>query len=159
MISPTTMLANDIVGWYTRTSTSAVTSLCPELILHTKSKWIKNGTNVWQIKPNQIKCCFLETGQNWSTRRKTYRIREGNQHNQPTYDAESENRARATLVKGERFHHYAHPAPLATLKWKMLCSFICSCTKGEMIYPLITKFITPCYKIALNCSPKAILQV
>ena len=52
MMSPTTMLADDIVGWYTRTSTSAPFSLCHALLLHTESKstskWIKNGTNVWQ---------------------------------------------------------------------------------------------------------------
>ena len=54
-----------------------------------------------QIKSNQIKCCFLETGQNRNIRRKTYWIREGNQPTQPTYDAESGNRARATLVEGE----------------------------------------------------------
>ena len=47
MISPTTILADDIVGWYTRTSTSAVTSLCPELILHTKRKNEKQMNKEW----------------------------------------------------------------------------------------------------------------
>ena len=67
-----------------------------------------------QIKLNQMKCWFLERGENRSTRRKTCRSRVENQQTQPTYDAEPENRARDTLVEGERSHHYANPAPLTT---------------------------------------------
>ena len=33
---------------------------------------------------------------------------------EPTYDAESGNRTRATLVGGERSHHCAIPAPSST---------------------------------------------
>ena len=43
----------------------------------------------------------LRRGENWSTRRKTSRSRVENQQTQPTYDAESGNRTRATLVGGE----------------------------------------------------------
>ena len=46
------------------------------------------------------------------TRRKTSRSREENQQQtQPTYDVESGNRTRATLVEGECSHHCAIPAP------------------------------------------------
>ena len=48
--------------------------------------------------------------ENRSTRRKTSRSRVENQQTQPTYDAESENRTRDTLVEGERSHHCANPA-------------------------------------------------
>ena len=64
-----------------------------------------------QINTYQIKCWFLRRGENRSTRRKTSRSREENQQTQPTYDAESENRTRATLVGGECSHHCAIPAP------------------------------------------------
>ena len=41
------------------------------------------------------------------------RSKEGKQQqSQPTYDVESVNRTRATLVGGERSHHCAIPAPL-----------------------------------------------
>ena len=56
------------------------------------------------IKLNQIKCWFLERGE-------TSRSRVENQQTQSTYDAESGNRTRDTLVEGERSHHYANPAP------------------------------------------------
>ena len=52
-------------------------------------------------KSNQIKCWFLRRGENRSTRRKTSRSRVENQQTQPTYDAKSGNRTRATLVEGE----------------------------------------------------------
>ena len=42
---------------------------------------------------------------------KTSRCRVENQQTQPTYDAESGNRTRATLVEGECSHHCATPAP------------------------------------------------
>ena len=64
----------------------------------------------FSIKLNQIKCWFLR-GENRSTRRKTSRSRVENQQTQPTYDAESGNRTRDTLVEGERSHHCANPAP------------------------------------------------
>ena len=71
------------------------------------------GETVNQInsKSNQIKCWFLRRGENRSTRRKTSRSRVENQQTQPTYDAESGNRTRDTLVEGERSHHCANPAP------------------------------------------------
>ena len=49
--------------------------------------------------------------ENRCTRRKTSRCRVENQQTQPTYDAESGNRTRATLVGGECSHHCAIPAP------------------------------------------------
>ena len=62
------------------------------------------------IKSNQIKCWFLRRGENRSTRRKTSRSRVENKQTRPTYDAESGNRTRDTLVEGERSHHCANPA-------------------------------------------------
>ena len=48
------------------------------------------------------KCWFLRRGENRSTQRKTSRSREENQQQtQPTYDAQTGNRTRATLVGGE----------------------------------------------------------
>ena len=42
---------------------------------------------------------------------------------QPTYDAGSGNRTRATLVGGERSHHCAIPAPRVVTAWLLLlCS-------------------------------------
>ena len=47
------------------------------------------------------KCWFLRRGENRSIRRKTSRSKDENQQQtQPTYDAESGNRTRATLVGG-----------------------------------------------------------
>ena len=65
---------------------------------------------------------FLRRGENRSTRRKTSRSKDENQQQtQPTYDAETGNRTRATLVGGERSHHCAIPAPLInsfdSFKW------------------------------------------
>ena len=54
---------------------------------------------------DQIKCWVLERGENRSTRRKTSRSRVENQQTQPTYDAESGNRTRDTLVERDRCHH------------------------------------------------------
>ena len=61
-----------------------------------------NQINLTQHKSNQIKFWFLRRGENGSTRRKTSRSRVENQQTQPTYDTESGNRTRATLVGGER---------------------------------------------------------
>ena len=61
-----------------------------------------NQINLTQHKSNQIKFWFLRRGENRSTRRKTSRSRVQNQQTQPTFDAESGNRTRATLVGGER---------------------------------------------------------
>ena len=55
---------------------------------------------------------FLRRRENRSTRRKTSRSKgENQQQTQPTYDAESGNRTRATLVGGECSHHCVIPAP------------------------------------------------
>ena len=43
------MLADDIVGWYTRTSTSAPFSVCRALFLHTKSKSEANEQRMVQL--------------------------------------------------------------------------------------------------------------
>ena len=51
---------------------------------------------------------FEERG-NRKTQRKTFRSRVENQQTQPTYDAESRNRTRATLVGSECSHHCAIP--------------------------------------------------
>ena len=71
------------------------------------------------LHPDRIriwKCWFLGRGENRSTRRKTSQSRvENHQQTHPTYDVESGNRARATLVGGEYFHHCAIPAPQTIL--------------------------------------------
>ena len=53
----------------------------------------------------------FEESENRSTRRKTSQCRVENQQTQPTYDAESGNPTRATLVGGECSHHSAIPSP------------------------------------------------
>ena len=53
----------------------------------------------------------MRRGENRSTRVKTSQSREENQQTQPTYDTESGNWTRATLVGGECSHHYAKTAP------------------------------------------------
>ena len=63
------------------------------------------------------KCWFLRRGENRRTRRKTSRSKDENQQQtQPTFDAESGNRTRATLVGGLRgrqmLNHCAIPAPI-----------------------------------------------
>ena len=78
----------------------------------------------FSIKLNQIKCWFLERGENRSTRRKTSRSRVENQQTQPTYDAECGNRTRDTLVEGERSHHCVNPAALSLIGNKLAyCHF------------------------------------
>ena len=70
---------------------------------------------VWGHSPDRIgiwECCFFMRGENRSTRRKTSWSKDENQQQtQPTYDVESGNRTRATLVGGECSHHCAIPAP------------------------------------------------
>ena len=86
----------------------SVRSGCP--ISRARGSYIKRSSI-----PDRIgiqKCWFLRRGENRSTRRKTSRSREENQQQtQPTYDVESGNRTRATLVEGECSHHCAIPAP------------------------------------------------
>ena len=68
--------------------------------------------DTFQTRIGIWKCWFLRRGENRSTRGKTSRSREENQQQtQPTYDAGSGNRARDTLVGGERSHHCAITAP------------------------------------------------
>ena len=54
-------------------------------------------------KPDRIgiwKCWFLRRGENRSSRRKTFRSKDENQQQtQPTYDVESGDRTRATVVE------------------------------------------------------------
>ena len=56
----------------------------------------------------------MRRGENLSTQGKTSQNRGENQQTQPTYDAKSGNRTRATLVRGECSHHYATTALTAT---------------------------------------------
>ena len=73
--------------------------------------YLAQSTN-WGHFPDRIVLGFEER-ENRSTRRKSSRSKDENQHQtQPTYDAKSGNRTRATLVGGERSHHCAIPAPL-----------------------------------------------
>ena len=59
-----------------------------------------------------LEMLVLWRDENRRTRRKTSRSKDENQQQtQPTYDAESRNRTRATLVGDECSHHCAIPAP------------------------------------------------
>ena len=65
-------------------------------------------------------CWFFRRGESRSSRRKTSRSKDENQQQtQPTYDAESGNRTRATLVGGlhgrQMLNHCAIPAPRVLL--------------------------------------------
>ena len=86
--------------------TRGVLAQSPEPEVHDK---------VLDNNPDRIgiwKCWFLGREENRSTRRKTSRSKDENQQQtQPTYDAKSGNRTRATLVGGECSHHCAIPAP------------------------------------------------
>ena len=62
-------------------------------------------------------------GENRSTRRKISRSRVENQQTQSTYDAESGNRTRDTLVEDERSHHYANPVPHENNNFPLLCNY------------------------------------
>ena len=76
----------------------------------------------WRWGPNWGHCKLTQMKSNvgfWggrgrerSTRGKNSHSRAENQQTQPTYDAESGNRTRATLVEGECSYHCAIPAPL-----------------------------------------------
>ncbi len=57
---------------------------------------------------------------------------EDQQQTQPTYDAGSGNRTRATLVGGERSHHCATPAPLAFFMYFALGNFFLSLFKDKV---------------------------
>ena len=81
---------------------------------------------------------FLRRGENRSTRRKISRSKDENQQQtQPTYDAETGNRTRATLVGGERSHHCAIPAP----SLRHPCSLTC-CNLGSVLISLPTSSST-----------------
>ena len=74
-----------------------------------------NENKALKSKPCRNPILVFEERGNRSTRRKTSRSRVENQQTQPTYDAGSGNRTRATLaplVGGECSHHYGSPAPL-----------------------------------------------
>ena len=58
------------------------------------------------------KCWFLRRVRKRKARRKTSQSRvENQQQTQPTYDAGNGNQTRNTVVRGERSHHCAIPAP------------------------------------------------
>ena len=54
---------------------------------------------------------FVEGGKPECLEKNPWSRDENQQHTQPTYDAESGNQTRATLVGGVRSYHYAIPAP------------------------------------------------
>ena len=69
------------------------------------------------------------------------------QQTQPTYDAESGNRTRATLVGGECSHHCAIPAPVShAIIQSELCmiSSLFSCQFWSVLYSFAT-FISFCF--------------
>ena len=74
--------------------------------------YLAQSTNWGHYRIGIWKCWFLRRGENRNNRRKTTRSKDENQQQtQPTYDAESGNRTRATLVGGECSHYCAIPAP------------------------------------------------
>ena len=89
------------------------------------------------------KCWFLRRGENWSTRRKISRnMDEKQQQTQPTFDAKSGNRTRATLVGGlhgrQMLNHCAIPAPLFC---NILWCFIGEMYEGEQ---MVLKIVFTC---------------
>ena len=66
--------------------------------------------DTFQARIGIWKCWFLRRGENRSTREKPLGA-EKRTKNKLTYDAGSGNRARDTLVGGERSHHCTIPAP------------------------------------------------
>ena len=101
--------------------TPSVAGLVSTGALWTCGPQIPDRIGIW-------KCWFLRRGENRRTRRKTSRSKDENQQQtQPTFDAESGNRTRATLVGGLRgrqmLNHCAIPAPLlgADPKWLTQC--------------------------------------
>ena len=69
-----------------------------------------------QIKSNQM--LVFEGRGKPEYPEKTSWSRVENQQTQPTYDAESGNRTRDTLVEGERSHHCVNPAPQCYGLWR-----------------------------------------
>ena len=66
---------------------------------------------VYSLSNRNLELVFVEGGKPEKLA-KNPRSKDGNQQQtQPTYDAESGNRTRATLVGGECSHHCAIPAP------------------------------------------------
>ena len=75
--------------------------------------YLTQSTN-WRHFPDRIgikKRWFLKRGENQSTRKKPLNKDEDQQQTQHTYETESGDRIRATLVGGECSHHCAIPAP------------------------------------------------
>ena len=63
------------------------------------------------MKVNQVKCRFLRRGET-GVPGENLSVQSRETQTQPTYDGESGNRTRATLVGGKCSHHCAIPAPL-----------------------------------------------
>ena len=73
------------------------------------------------VQWNKIKCWFVRRVENRSTRRKTSRSRvESQQQTQLTYDAESGNQNRVTLLGGECSHHCTILAFITTISREVL---------------------------------------
>ena len=76
----------------------------------------KGTTNRRDRNQIELECWFLWRGENRSTRRETFRNKDENQQQtQPTYDTESGNRTRTTLVGGKCSHHCTIPASLTLI--------------------------------------------
>ena len=72
------------------------------MVLHLPDSWSN-----WNLE-----MLVLRRGQNWSTQRKSpWSKGENQQQTQPTYGINPGNWTRATLVEGERPHHYTTIAP------------------------------------------------
>ena len=104
---------------------------------------------------NQVKCWFFFLGEGKPEySEKTSRCRVENQQTQPTYDAESGNRTRATLVGGECSHHCAIPGPHGAtisdiISWDTSCerplflSRAVPCPLNVVYRSSVTKSFTP----------------
>ena len=81
----------------------------------------------------------LRRGENRSTRRKTSRSRVENQQTQPTYDAESGNRTRATLVEGECSD--TAPTLFRNIKQNYICE---NCFRSQHLFYVHTEYWIYC---------------
>ena len=94
-------------------------------ILYLNTIGFKAQSLCGRVQSNLIKCRFMRTEENRSTRGKTSQSREENQQTQPTYDTESGKRTRANLVGRRvlsplRHHCPQHNVEFVSINWLLL---------------------------------------
>ena len=115
--------------------------------LGTRSKVSVRFRSNWNLEM----LVFVEGGKPENPEKNPRSGDENQQQTQPTYDVESGNRTRATLVGGERSHHCAIPAPRSPLSALLLytiliCQLIFS-RKAREVLARITRL-----PLAINAS-------